>query len=104
MKVQAQIDQRIKEQVDTYHMTLENESHMHNVPEGSESHFKLVLVSDDFDGKRLVQRHQLVYGILENEMNKIHALAMHLYSIKEWNERNSLSPLSPKCHGGDKGV
>lgn len=104
MTVQTQIDTRIKEKIDAYHMTLENESYMHNVPAGSESHFKLILVSDAFEGKRLVQRHQLIYGILEDEMNKIHALAMHLYSIKEWNERNSLSPSSPKCHGGDKGA
>lgn len=101
MNVQAQIDQRINEEVDVHHMTLENESYMHNVPEGSESHFKLILVSDAFEGKRLVQRHQRVYAILKEEMLKIHALAMHLYSIQEWNERNALAPTSPKCHGGE---
>jgi len=101
MIIQNQIDQRIKEQLDVHHMTLENESYMHNVPEGSESHFKLVLVSDAFEGKRLVQRHQLVYGVLQEEMTKIHALAMHLYSIKEWDERSALAPSSPKCHGGE---
>ncbi|MGI9323235.1 MAG: BolA family protein [Pseudomonadales bacterium] len=37
-----------------------NESGNHNVPPGSESHFKLVLVSSEFDGKPLVQRHRLV--------------------------------------------
>lgn len=103
MKVQTQIDQRIKNEVDVHYMTLDNESHMHNVPEGSESHFKLVLVTDAFEAKRLVQRHQLVYGILKEEMTKIHALAMHLYSIQEWDERNALAPSSPKCHGGEKG-
>ena len=103
INVQNQIDQRINEELDVYHMTLENESYMHNVPAGSESHFKLVLVSDAFEGKRLVQRHQLVYGILQDEMTKIHALAMHLYSNKEWSERNALAPLSPKCHGGEQG-
>ena len=101
MLVQNQINQRINESLDVQHMTLENESHMHNVPEGRESHFKLVLVSDDFEGKRLVQRHQLIYATLKEEMTKIHALAMHLYSTKEWNERNALAPSSPKCHGGE---
>jgi BolA protein len=101
MNVQMQIDQRINEKIDIHHMTLENESYMHNVPEGSESHFKLVLVSDEFQGKRLVQRHQLVYATLQEEMTKIHALAMHLYSIQEWSERNALAPSSPKCHGGE---
>jgi BolA protein len=103
MIIQNQIDQRINEKLDVHHMTLENESYMHNVPAGSESHFKLVLVSDAFEGKRSVQRHQLVYGVLQDEMTKIHALAMHLYSIKEWNERNALVPSSPKCHGGEQG-
>lgn len=103
MTVQAQIDQRIKDEMNVHYMTLENESYMHNVPQGSESHFKLVLVTDVFHGKRLVQRHQLVYSILKEEMTKIHALAMHLYSIKEWQERNLLAPSSPKCHGGEKG-
>ena len=37
---------------------------MHNVPPGSESHFKVTLVSDKFDGLRLVKRHQEVYGLL----------------------------------------
>ncbi|GAA0218904.1 BolA family protein [Marinomonas primoryensis] len=101
MNVQTQIDQRINEKIDIHHMTLENESYMHNVPEGSESHFKLVLVSDVFQGKRLVQRHQLVYATLQEEMTKIHALAMHLYSIQEWSRRNALAPSSPKCHGGE---
>lgn len=101
MKTQLQIDHRIKEHFDIQHMTLENESHMHNVPKGSESHFKLVLVSDAFEGKRLVQRHQLVYGALQKEMTLIHALAMHLYTTAEWRERESLAPSSPKCHGGE---
>jgi BolA protein len=102
MNIQSQIDMSINDEVDVYHMTLENESYMHNVPEGSESHFKLVLVSNAFEGKRLVQRHQLIYGILQTVMTKIHALAMHLYTVEEWEERHLLAPSSPKCHGGEK--
>ena len=30
------------------HLFLENESSMHNVPANSETHFKLIVVSDDF--------------------------------------------------------
>ncbi len=101
MIIQSQIEQRIKDKIDVTNMTLENESHMHNVPAGSESHFKLVLTSNDFEGKRLVQRHQLIYAALEDEMTKIHALAMHLYTVDEWAKRNQESPLSPKCLGGE---
>ncbi|TYL47858.1 BolA/IbaG family iron-sulfur metabolism protein [Marinomonas sp. IMCC 4694] len=99
--IQEKIDQCLKDSMDVHFMTLENESSMHNVPAGSESHFKLILASDAFKGKRLVQRHQLVYSILSEEMKQIHALAMHLYTQKEWTERNEMAPSSPQCHGGE---
>jgi BolA protein len=88
---------------DLVHIELENESHKHNVPPGSESHFKLVLVSQEFESKRLVQRHQLVYGALAELMPQFHALAMHLYTPLEWDQRQQVAPNSPKCHGGEKG-
>ena len=40
-----------------------------------ESHFKLRVVSDKFEGLPLVQRHQLVYGLLTKEFEGgLHAL------------------------------
>ncbi|REG85697.1 BolA/IbaG family iron-sulfur metabolism protein [Marinomonas pollencensis] len=101
MKIQNEIEETIRGAFEVKHLVLENESHMHNVPAGSESHFKLVLVSDAFLGKRLVQRHQLVYGVLQAQMQKIHALALHLYTFDEWQEREQNAPFSPKCHGGE---
>lgn len=79
---------------------LENESYKHNVPQGSESHFKMTLVSNAFTDKRAVQRHQLVYGALTDQMQKIHALALHLYTDEEWEARRFESPQSPDCMGG----
>ncbi len=81
------------------HLTVENESHMHNVPPGSESHFKVVVVSNDFTDKRLVQRHQLVYKQVQNELaNGVHALAIHAYTPTEW-EKQDKAPTSPQCMG-----
>lgn len=78
-----------------------NESHMHNVPAGSESHFKLVIVSDQFDGKKLIARHRSVNGLLENVLrDKIHALSMHTYTPEEWQQRGGEVPESPPCMGG----
>ena len=80
-----------------------NESHMHSVPAGSESHFKVVLVSDSFAGKRLVQRHQLIYGLLAEQLaGPVHALALHTYTSEEWVEKNGNAPTSPNCLGGSK--
>lgn len=39
-------------------LLVENESFRHNVPEGSETHFKVTLVSEAFSGQRSVNRHQ----------------------------------------------
>lgn len=79
---------------------LVNESHGHNVAANSETHFKLTLVSERFQGLRAVQRHQLVYGLVNAEWQSgLHALAMHLYSPDEWSGN---SPESPACMGGSK--
>ena len=54
----------LNNQLHVVHMFLENESSMHNVPANSETHFKLVIVSDDFLHMNKVKRHQLIYQIL----------------------------------------
>lgn len=79
-----------------------NESHKHNVPAGSESHFKVTIVSDEFNGKMLLARHRMVNNILVDELHSIHALVMHTMTIGEWYENNGKSNESPPCLGGSK--
>ncbi|MFP1925309.1 transcriptional regulator BolA [Lonsdalea quercina] len=77
-----------------------NESHRHRVPAGSESHFKVVLVSDLFEGKRLIQRHRAVYELLTEEMaDAVHALALYVYTPQEWRDQHQTAPTSPACGG-----
>lgn len=102
----GQLERILIEKLEAYFqpqfLEVTNESYMHSVPEGSESHFKVVLVSGLFDGKRLVQRHQAVYSQLKDELaGPIHALALHTYTLEEWAEKGS-SPDSPNCLGGSK--
>jgi BolA protein len=80
-----------------------NESSSHNVPPGSESHFKVVVVSEEFTDKNPLARHRLVNKILADELqNKIHALALHTYTAQEWYNQNEYAPESPPCLGGSK--
>jgi acid stress-induced BolA-like protein IbaG/YrbA len=45
--------------------------------DGDGRHFQAVIVSSEFEGKRLIQRHQLVYKALGDRMREeIHALSM----------------------------
>lgn len=87
----------------TLHLEVINESHQHNVPPGSESHFKVVVVSDQFAGQTLIQRHRQVNQLLKAELaGQIHALALHTYTLAEWQAKNGNAPLSPPCLGGAK--
>lgn len=103
MSVQSTIENKLAEGVHALHLEVVNESNNHNVPPGSESHFKVVLVSNDFDGQSSVARHRVVNKLLADELkNKIHALALHTYTESEWHERHGGAPLSPPCLGGGK--
>lgn len=83
-------------------LLVENESHMHNVAPGSESHFKVTVVSDDFIDLILIKRHRLVNRVLENELKQIHALALHTMTRDEWFEKAGKVAESPLCQGGGK--
>ncbi|WP_428818653.1 BolA family protein [Microbulbifer sp. MCCC 1A16149] len=101
MSLAEQIQQKLTSAFTPSHVEVDCESHMHNVPAGSEMHFRVVLVSEAFNGTRKVQRHQKVYGVLADEMaGPIHALALHLYTPEEWAGQ---APASPQCLGGSKG-
>ncbi len=98
MTVQQAIEAKLTEGLKPHHLEVVNESNQHNVPPGSESHFKVVLVSEAFEGKSLVSQHRMVYALLSEELeDQVHALALHTYSPSSW---NSVSPQSPECLGG----
>ncbi|MEZ4751155.1 MAG: BolA/IbaG family iron-sulfur metabolism protein [Bdellovibrionota bacterium] len=84
-----------------HYLLVEDESHSHNVPAGAESHFKVILVSPQFEGKRLLERHRSVNSALSDLLKtRIHALALHTFTEKEWQQKHSTE--SPPCLGGSK--
>ena len=100
MSIQQSIEQKLHS-LDPVHLEVVNESHQHNVPKDSESHFKVTVVSDAFTNKMLINRHRMVNQILEHELaNSIHALALHTKTPDEWFEQGGHVPPSPLCHGG----
>ena len=103
MTVQQGIEAKITSALAPSHLEVVNESHMHSVPPGSESHFRLVIVSEKFAGERLLHRHQTVNRILEKELAEdIHALAMETFTAEEWQRRGGRTATSPECLGGGK--
>ena len=102
MSIAQQIQNHLNEQLNPSFLEVLNESDQHSVPVNSETHFRVVVVSEQFTGLRRVPRHQRVYKALAEELaGPVHALALHTYTAAEWDERQS-APASPECMGGSK--
>ena len=98
-----EIEEKLRAALAPAVLEVHNESGMHNVPKGSETHFRVVVVSAAFEGKSAVMRHQLIYKALADAMKpgRVHALAITSRTPDEW----SASPegnASPPCLGGSK--
>ncbi|MBD0784869.1 BolA/IbaG family iron-sulfur metabolism protein [Vibrio sp. Y2-5] len=99
--IQQVIETKLQDTFQPHHLQVVNESYMHNVAPGSESHFKVVIVTSSFEGQRLIMRHRQVNQTLSDELdNHIHALAIHTYTPQEWDELQKKAPDSPMCLGG----
>lgn len=103
MEIQSRIERKITEALKPAHLEVINESHMHRVPPGSESHFKVVVVSEGFEGKKLLDRQRAINAVLSEELKSpVHALALQTYTPKEWEARGGKVNVSPPCLGGSK--
>jgi BolA protein len=105
MNLQRRIEMKLRAALAPSHLEVINESWMHTSGKknpDAETHFKVVIVSAQFEGVSAVRRHQLVYGVLGEEMTEkpgVHALAITSRSPAEW----AASPeanASPQCRGG----
>jgi len=67
------------------------ESGMSNVivnVDGDGTHFDALIVSTEFEGKSLIERHKLVYSVLGDAMKeRIHALSLKTFTPEQW-EKN----------------
>ena len=103
MSVLDTIETKLDRDLVLQHLEVTNESASHNVPAGSESHFKVILVAEAFEAVRLLQRHRQINKILAEELEgPVHALAIHTYTLAEWQARHGDAPLSPPCLGGSR--
>ena len=101
--IETTIKAKLQRALAPEYLEVVNESGKHNVPEGSESHFKVTVVADVFEGKDLVSCHREVNHVLREELgNSIHALSLRTLSPVEWRKRRQTTHETPPCLGGSK--
>ena len=88
MVTKDKIEQILREKINVYSISVIDESpkhkdHAQSLKSGG-GHFDLVIVSDDFEPLKLIERHRLIYGILNDKFqNGIHALSVKTLTVKE---------------------
>ena len=94
------IHEKLSENFSPTHLDIINESYMHNVPRGSETHFKVVIVSEKFANTKLIARHRMVNESLSLELQSgVHALSIVAKTPEQWTEGQTVDK-SPACRGG----
>ena len=99
MDMQTQIESKLSKALKPEVLEVHNESHMHSGP-ATESHFKVVVVSHAFEDKMLIARHRMVNAALADELQQVHALALHTMTPDEYFEKAGRVADSPECKGG----
>tara|TARA_B100000963_G_scaffold320634_1_gene303317 strand:+ start:615 stop:911 length:297 start_codon:yes stop_codon:yes gene_type:complete len=73
-----------------------DESPNHGGYDGTVSHVKLIIISDDFEDNKIIDRHKLVYKALGSLVSEIHAISIVAKTNEEWLESNEYQQ-SPPC-------
>ena len=101
MTVQATLEKKLQNKFNPLHLEVHNESHKHNVPRGAESHFKVVIVSELFEAKSLVEQHQMVNRVLAEDLaGPLHALSIQAKTPAQWERSGHHVRNTPDCMGG----
>ncbi|MFL2729787.1 MAG: BolA family protein [Gammaproteobacteria bacterium] len=96
MFVQNKIERLLKDNLNVSKLLIRNDSHKHNVPPNSESHFNVQIVSDDFEDLSQIQRHKIVYKAVGALLAEIHAFSITAMTSSEFKENPSLRD-TPDC-------
>ncbi|XP_030759811.1 bolA-like protein DDB_G0274169 isoform X2 [Sitophilus oryzae] len=97
--IEISIKSKLEENLRPSYLKIINESYMHNVPKNAETHFKVIVVSDEFKDLPLIKRHRRVNELLKTELQGgVHALSIIAKTPDQWKDE-TIEP-SPNCRGG----
>jgi BolA protein len=97
--MQHSIEDKLKAEYSPDYLEVVNESGNHKVAPGSETHFKVLMVSSSFQGKASVIRHRMVNKTLAEELaGGVHALSLKLMTPQQWEAAgHKIESQSPPC-------
>ncbi len=93
------IEERLRSQLAPAILEILDESPQHGSVKPS--HFRILIVSDAFEGLSALKRHQRVYEVLGDVLNVIHAFSQQTYTVSEWKD-SSVRVASPPCQHSKK--
>ena len=101
MDLQKNISAKLQATYVPAYLEVVNESAMHSNSNG-QSHFKIILVSEQFATQTRIGRQQAIHKLLANEYKLAHAISLQLFSPEEWAVKAQRVRPSPSCRGGSK--
>lgn len=103
MDTKSRIRQKLEDNLAPELLEVMNESSQHNVPAGSETHFRLLIVTPKFRDLSRLRRHRRIHELLADELAQgVHALTFDAWTPEEWAAKGQAST-SPACRGGSRG-
>ena len=92
MDIEALIKKKIEENFSSTHIEVINESHLHEGHAGDDgsgqTHFKLIMVSSDFEGCSRIQRHRMVLDVVSDFFSQgMHAFSLNLFTLSEYKKK-----------------
>ena len=90
MNMEEKIKIALESEINAHHIEIINESNLHAGHSGDDgsgqTHFKLMIVSDDFKGYSRIQRQRTVNESIKHLFQQgLHALSMELLTLEEFN-------------------
>tara|TARA_Y100001936_G_scaffold106058_1_gene104191 strand:+ start:66 stop:338 length:273 start_codon:yes stop_codon:yes gene_type:complete len=86
MNTKNKIEKKLKEYFNVHTLQIIDESHKHinHKKDTQGGHFKLLIISEDFENISLIKRHQLIYDALSDMIKiDIHAISINAKTVKE---------------------
>lgn len=102
--IKSQIENILTRELKPSFLDVVDESWQHGGGPDTQSHYKVIVVADNFQGLKLLARHRLVQGFLAEVIGRIRALSLHTMTPEEW-EKSGQSQgnfRSPGCHNKTK--